>query len=179
MGCKSGWWINLRKTPESHYRVKVKIPTVGEESVWTRLSSFDAGLGKDDEGRGAFFRPEEGDEVIVGFFNDDPRQPVILGSMYNPKNVIPLEITEENEQKGIITREGARIIFDDSEKSILIETPSAENKITLVDEDAISITDENDNKITLNADGVQIESGKDIIIKAADGNIELEGKEVK
>jgi uncharacterized protein involved in type VI secretion and phage assembly len=46
----------------------VRLPMVDGESngVWSRLASFGAG-----ENRGVVFRPEIGDEVVLGFFNDE------------------------------------------------------------------------------------------------------------
>ena len=72
--------------PDKQFRVKVILPGIDEMagSVWARLAAPDAG-----KNRGWFFRPETGDEVVVGFFNNDPRQPVILGGMFSPKNARP------------------------------------------------------------------------------------------
>jgi len=36
--------------------------------------------------RGAFFIPDVGDEVLVGFINGDARQAVVLGALWNGKN---------------------------------------------------------------------------------------------
>ena len=49
-------------------------------SVWARLASLYA-----SNAFGAAFYPEVGDEVIVGFMNEDPRFPVVLGSVYSTK----------------------------------------------------------------------------------------------
>lgn len=144
--------------PEKVYRVKVRIPAFDEidakESViWARLNQPYAG-----DGRGMFWVPEAGDEVIVGFFNDDPRHAVVLGSLYNGKATPPLELTEKNQEKGIITKNGIKIIFTDEQdkEKLLIETPGA-NTILLEDENGITVTDKNKNKITLHDKGVSFE----------------------
>ena len=64
--------------PEGEDRVRVVLPLVDKraEGAWARVAALDAG-----HNRGFFFRPELGDEVVVGFFNDDPRQAVILGML--------------------------------------------------------------------------------------------------
>ena len=116
--------------------------------------------------------------MILGFLNDDPRQAIILGSVYSEKNKPPLPVKPENMMRGIFSKENLKVYCNDKDKSIRIETPKT-NRIILVDEDgAIYIADENNNQITMNADGIQISSDKDITITAKKGNITLEGKQV-
>lgn len=168
----------FEKDPEKEYRVKVILPAIDEENgaVWARLLSPDAG--KD---HGYFFRPETGDEVVVGFFNNDPRQPVILGAMYGSKNTPPEEVselTEENIKKAIVTKKGTKIGFVDKEKaSVFIETPDS-NKIVF-DDDAqmIQVTDQHGNSITMDKNGIEIKSAKDVKIDAS-GNVEIKGQKV-
>ncbi|MCB0375008.1 MAG: type VI secretion system tip protein VgrG, partial [Sinomicrobium sp.] len=93
------------------YRVKVRVPVLGDEPVWARLGQADAG-----DKRGVFLRPEPGDEVILGFFNDDPRQPVILGSLYSAgKHKIPGDFTvdKDNTTKGLVTKNGVKLHIDE------------------------------------------------------------------
>ena len=49
--------------PDGEYRVKVILPAIDEAegAVWTRL------LTPEQDSKGFFFRPEAGDEVVVGF----------------------------------------------------------------------------------------------------------------
>jgi Rhs element Vgr protein len=168
----------FEKDPEKEYRVKVILPAIDEENgaVWARLLSPDAG--KD---RGYFFRPEPGDEVVVGFFNNDPRQPVILGAMYGSKNTPPEEVselTEENIKKAIVTKKGTKIGFVDNEKaSVFIETPES-NKIVFDDDtEMIQVTDQHGNSITMDKNGIEINSEKDVKINAS-GNVEIKGEKV-
>ncbi|MCH2225982.1 MAG: phage baseplate assembly protein V, partial [Crocinitomicaceae bacterium] len=58
--------------------------------IYARLSTFSAG-----QNGGAIFRPFEGDEVVLGFINNDPRFPVILGAMYNSINEPKYPLKEE------------------------------------------------------------------------------------
>ncbi len=175
--------------PNKEFRVKVKVPRLTKTTevppsdksdglIWARLAVLDAGLTADKKlGRGTFFRPEPGDEVVLGFLNDDPRQAIILGSIYSEKNAPPQKVTQENSEKGIVTKENLKLLFNDKDKSIRLETPGT-NRIILIDQDgAIYIVDENNNQFTMNSDGVQISSDKDIAITAK-GNITLQGKKV-
>ena len=67
-----------------------------------------------------------------------------------------------------------KLTFDDEKKIINIETPKGK-KIEINDDGgSIIISDENRNKISLTSDGITIESGKDISLKAANGDIKME-----
>ncbi|HSF56048.1 MAG TPA: hypothetical protein VLA71_19990, partial [Algoriphagus sp.] len=115
-----------------------------------------------------------GDEVIVGFINEDPRDPVILGKLYSSAKPAPFTQNDDNHQKGIVTRSQLKLVFDDEKKSISIETPNG-NKITLSDDEgSILLEDENGNKVTLSSDGISLDSAKDIILKAS-GDVKIEG----
>ncbi len=161
--------------PDGAYRVKVRMPAVSadEEGVWARMALLDAGAG-----RGIFFRPEIGDEVVVGFFDEDPRFPVVLGGLHSAANAAPLEPADANPQKGIFTRENLKLLFDDEKKSVVLETPAGK-KITL-DETAgtVRIEDEHRNKLTLDANGVTIESGGNLTLKATTGTLALEAAQL-
>jgi Rhs element Vgr protein len=67
---------SLAVDPDGELRVQVKLPQMAPDQAlqWARPLSPDAGAG-----RGFVFRPEVGDEVVIGFLNDDPRQPLIMG----------------------------------------------------------------------------------------------------
>lgn len=150
--------------PDGEHRVRVKMPLVNpdQDGTWARVAAIDAG-----KERGFFFRPEIGDEVILGFLNDDPRQAVILGMLHSSANAAPLEGSDDNHQKVYQSRSKMKLFFDDEKKVIQLETPAG-NKFSLSEEDkAIKLEDQNGNKITMNADGIKIESSKAIAIKAA------------
>ena len=117
---------------------------------------------------------------MVGFFNDDPRQAVILGALYSSKNTPPAKVgklDKDNFQRAIVTKKGTLIQFDDKKAAVSIETPKA-NKI-LLDDDAkkIEITDQHGNAITLSSDGIVIKSAKDLKMEAG-GNAEIKGAKV-
>lgn len=174
-GLQVGIVSQLEDDPDGEDRILVQIPIINneEQGIWTRIASLDAG-----ENRGAIFRPEIGDEVIVGFINDDPNHAVILGMLHSSAKPSPITAKDTNHEKGFITRSEMKLLFDDDKKSITIETPGGK-KIT-IDEDAgsIVIEDDNSNTITLNSDGILAESGKDFIIKAT-GDVKIDGTNIK
>lgn len=165
----------LSDDPESEFRVQISIPSLGEdvEPLWARLGTVTAG-----DSRGTVFYPDISDEVVISFLNNDPRHPVILGSLYSSSFASPIEPNDDNYQKGYISREGLSQIFDDEKKSILFETPNG-NIVTLSDDDGgITLTDENGNSITLNSDGIELNGASDINIKAA-GDVKTEGTNIE
>jgi Rhs element Vgr protein len=165
----------FEKDPDDKLRVKVKVPAINtdENAVWARLATPDGG-----NARGIFFRPETGDEVVLGFFNNDPRQPVILGSLYSQKNVLPtgFEITEENYLKGLLTRESLKLLLDDENKLIEIQTPAG-SLLRISDKDkGIHLEDENGNKVTTDDKGINTEDKNGNKIINDDKGITLEDK---
>jgi Rhs element Vgr protein len=174
-GLQIGLVVQLESDPLSEYRVLIKLPTQAgaEEALWARVATLDAG-----KERGTFYRPEINDEVIVGFLDNNPIMPVILGCVHSSKNTAPLEPADANNIKGFYSRSKLRWQMDDDKKEILFDT-DAGNKI-LISEDAQSITiqDQNDNKIIMSQDGIEITSSKDLKIKAS-GDIKIEGTNVE
>jgi Rhs element Vgr protein len=170
-GLQIGVVTQLEEDPDGEDRVQVRMPVVGpaEEGIWARVASPDAG-----ENRGIFFRPEIGDEVVLGFLNDDPRDPVIVGQLNSSAKPAPITASDDNHEKGIVTRSEVKMMFNDEKVSLTIETPNG-NKITISDDDgSIVVADENSNTITMDSSGVAIESQGDINIKAA-GDVNIEG----
>jgi Rhs element Vgr protein len=149
--------------PDGEHRVRVRMPLVNneEEGAWARVAALDAG-----KERGFFFRPEIGDEVVLGFLNDDPRQAVILGMLHSSAKPAPLPGSGDNHEKGYQSRSKMKIYFNDEKKVMQFETPAG-NKLTLSEADkSILIEDQNSNKIEMTADGIKIESSKAIELKS-------------
>ncbi len=162
-GLQIGVVTQLENDPDGEDRIKCRIPLVStsEDGFWTRLATLDAG-----NGRGTYFRPEIGDEVVVGFLGSDPRYPVVLGQCNSSAKPSPEPAKDSNNLKGYVSREKLKLTFDDDKKILGLETPAG-NKITL-SEDAkgIVLQDQNNNKITLDNNGITIESAKDLTFKA-------------
>jgi Rhs element Vgr protein len=169
-GLQIGVVSALEGDPKEEHRIQVKLPIISadEEGVWARVLTMHAG-----EEFGVHFLPEIGNEVLVGFLNDDPNQAIVLGSLFSNTNLSPVEYSDDNFEKVIMTKSEIKITMNDELKSITLETP-AEKKITIDDDEGvIKLEDENSNIITMNPDGITIESGKDIIMKAT-GDINME-----
>ena len=154
------------ENPDSLYKVLVALPSATEEqnTVWARMANFYA-----TSGAGLEFLPEVGDEVAVAFVDSNPNNPIILGALFGAKNVAPNPAADENNFiKRITTKSKLKISFDDENKVIQIETPAA-NRITISEQDdkhMIEVKDNNNNLISMTADGIKISSDKDIILDA-------------
>lgn len=173
-GLQIGIVTQLEDDPENENRVLVSIPMIDKSSkgIWARVSTLDAG-----ENRGSFFLPEIGDEVILGFINDNPQDAVILGMLNSSAKPAPIDASDENHEKGFVTRSGIKLLFNDDEKSIAIETPGG--KKVILDEDAgmIQLEDEHGNSMILDSNGISFDTSNEIIMKAA-GDINIEGMHV-
>jgi Rhs element Vgr protein len=171
-GLQTGIVKQVSSDPDGEFRVLVNLPLLqnANKSIWARLSTFYA-----TNKAGAVFFPEQEDEVIVGFMNQDPRYPVVLGSVYSKKLAPPAPYIpdKKNSKKAIVTKGNLEISFDDQDKIIQIKTPG--KQIIKVDDKsaAISIQDSNKNTISLSKGGITLDSGSNIKITAK-GNITVQ-----
>jgi len=175
-GLYNGTVKNIYQDPDSEFRIQVNIPLLDPsgsgEGIWARLTNFYS-----TSGAGAFFLPEVDDEVIVGFLNEDPRFPVILGSLYSSNKLKPysdLSPNENNSIKAIVTKSELRIEFDDENKVLTVQTPG-DNMMVWSDKDQkITITDQNNNSIEMSSSGIDLSSPNNISIKA-DQKVSIQG----
>jgi uncharacterized protein involved in type VI secretion and phage assembly len=130
------------KDPEGLGRVKVDFPWLAEDSdavaissgedrahsYWARIATLMAG-----NGRGTYFIPEVGDEVLVAFEHGDLSRPFVLGMLWNADDAPPEEMDGEgkNHVRSITSRSGHRIVLDDSDDkpSILVVDKTGDNSI--------------------------------------------------
>lgn len=170
-GLHIGIVTQLQDDPEGSERILVKLPIISseEQGIWCRLATLDAG-----ENRGSVFRPEIDDEVIVGFINEDPNDAVILGQLHSSLHTAPIPASDDNHEKGFVTRSEMKLVFDDEKKSVTIETPAG-NKVQLDEDDgSITIEDENSNSIVMDSNGITIKSSKDLNLEAT-GDVNVSG----
>lgn len=174
-GLQIGVVTQLESDPDGKCRIKVYLPVIhkGEEGIWTRIATLDAG-----KERGSFFLPEVGDEVIVGFINDDPRSAVTLGMLHSADKPAPLKAADDNHIKGFVTRSKIKMLFDDDKKSYNLETPGGKKLILDDDANEIRIEDNNGNKIVMDSNGITLESKGKVGMKATQ-DFKVEGLNVE
>jgi Rhs element Vgr protein len=168
-GLQIGKVVQLENDPDGEDRILIKTPTLDNDArgIWTRVASLDAG-----ENRGAFFRPEIDDEVIIGFINDDPRHAVMLGMLNSSAKPAPLKGSDANDEKGFTTRSKMHISFNDQTKTITIDTPQGNHIILDEQGTKIEIKDQNDNIMTMDSSGITLKSPLNVSI-SADADIDI------
>jgi type VI secretion system secreted protein VgrG len=135
-------------------RLRVSVPVLGDVNnvLWARFASPYA-----SNMSGFCFYPETGDEVVIGFFDEDPCYPVILGAMHSPINRAPIAPSLENHIKAVVIRQDGQqlqLSFD-----------------TLLHSAQLSAAD---NQLTLQ-EGVKLESSETLAVSAA--SVSIEGEE--
>ena len=83
------------------------------KTPWIRVVQPHAGGGK-----GFYFIPEIGEEVLVDFEDQNAERPFVVGSHYNGKEYSPFHNTN-NDIKAIQTRSGHKLIFTEDESILL------------------------------------------------------------
>ena len=174
-GLQIGVVAALEGDPAGEGRIQLRIPTITETDglVWARQALLDAG-----DRRGTAFRPEIGDEVVVGFLDADPRDPVIVGALHSSAKPSPIPGADENHEKGIVTRSGMRVHWNDETVVASIDTPAGNRVVLSEDDGGIVIEDENGNRLTMGSDGIALESPRDITL-AARGNLTIESNNLE
>jgi uncharacterized protein involved in type VI secretion and phage assembly len=157
--------------PDKKNRIQVMIPSLKNSGsgLWAMLGHFYA-----NKSAGSFFIPELNSEVIIGFIDNDPRFPVVLGSLYSKNNTPKETFTADNNIKAIVTKAGIRLEFDDKDKVFTILTPGKNTLVISDKSKGVKIEDQNGNVINTDASGISITSKKDIKLTAS-GNLELKG----
>ena len=118
-----------------------------EKTPWIRLLQPHSGSGK-----GFYFVPEIGEEVLVGFQGGNAEKPYVIGTQYNGKEKSGYA-DKENSIKAVHTRSGHKLVFTEDE-SILI-TDTSGNEI-LLDTKGSNITITAPETMTLNAKNLNI-----------------------
>lgn len=107
--------------PEGLGRVQVQFvwqERKKEHTPWIRVVQPHAGAGK-----GFYFIPEIGEEVLVDFEFQNAERPYVVGAHYNGEEMSRYH-TKGNDKKVIHTRSGTKIVLNDGEGSVFIEDPS-------------------------------------------------------
>lgn len=70
--------------------------------------------------RGALFTPRVGDEVLIAYEEGDPDRPIVIGSVYNGTNTVPMKLPDKKVKSGILTLSSTggngyhMLVFDDT-----------------------------------------------------------------
>lgn len=154
--------VTSNQDPDNRGRVKLVFPWMADavESHWAPVATLYAG-----KGRGWYFMPEVGDEVLVVFEHGDINHPYVVGSLWNGQDPLPEpgHPDGENNHKILETRAGHTMTFDDT---------SGAERISIIDSSL-------DNRMVIDVAGDEISivaATGDIHIKAPAGSINFKSK---
>ena len=106
--------------PDQQGRVQISLPYLGgqNDSTWAPVATLMTG-----GGRGSWFMPEVGDEVLVAFNQEDVQHPFIIGFLWNGQDKPPSKDISTKVRR-LRTVSGHQIDFDDidGEEKITITT---------------------------------------------------------
>ena len=137
--------------PKGLGRVRVKFYWMedGEKAPWLRIASPHGG-----DGKGMYFIPEVGEEVIVAFEGNSPTKPFVLGMVWHGKAKTNFA-NSGNDVKALQTRSGIMIVMDD-------------------DAGSLHVADAKGNDMKMNGDGdINITSSENIVLTCGDAKIEM------
>jgi uncharacterized protein involved in type VI secretion and phage assembly len=163
------------RDPDNQGRVKISLPWSPDPGgssyeAWARLSTFMAG-----NNQGSWFIPDTNVEVLVIFLGGDPRNPCVIGALWNGQDAPPqsMDGAGNNNIKQLCSRNGVSITLDDTQgsESLTLQTPGGQ-KITLQDgPGSILIQDSNGNSIQLNSSGITINTSSQVSITASQAEV--------
>jgi uncharacterized protein involved in type VI secretion and phage assembly len=130
-----------------------------EKTPWIRVTSPHGGGGK-----GMFFIPEVGEEVIVGFEGDSPIKPYIIGTVYHGKASNTFS-NGGNDVKALQTRSGNKVIMNDADGSVFVEDKDGNSMLI---DGAGNITVKSNNTVTIDATNEITLKTKKITMEAED-----------
>jgi uncharacterized protein involved in type VI secretion and phage assembly len=135
-------------------RIKARVPAVlhSETTGWCQPCVPYAG-----DQVGMLFLPEAGDFVWIEFEGGDPSYPIWVGCNWRdgqmPSDAAPAV-------RIVVTKSGHKLLFDD-------------------DAESITVTDPNENEVTLDSSGITLaRKGKSVVVSDSDVNINDGGLQV-
>jgi type VI secretion system secreted protein VgrG len=150
--------------PKGLGRVRVRFywQNPDKKTPWLRVSSPHGGGGK-----GMFFIPEVGEEVIVGFEGNSPTKAYVDGTVYHGK-ANSTHSNAGNDVKALQTRSGNKVVMNDAAGSVFVE-----------DKDGNSMMYDGAGNITVKANKkIHLVCGSASITMLEDGTIDIVGKDV-
>jgi phage protein D len=166
--------VTNNNDPDKMGRIRVKYPSLSdsEESAWARVLSHNAG-----KERGIFMLPQVGDEVVVAFENGESRRPLVIGSVFNGKDLPGNELLPDqkggfavmsNDRGYVHTKED--LTFKSDKKMIIEVTNDQESKVQG------AVKNEGSKTVEMKAGtSYTLEAGSSMTVKGATISVEAQG----
>ena len=127
------------------------------ETGWMRVSTPYSGNGK-----GQLFTPEVGSQVLVGYEQNQPDFPVVLGNLFHPQNPQQAKYTTaENHLKGLQTAGGNKVVMSDKKGQQTILLSNSNNKDT-----AVLVSFQGDGSVHIQSKGPVTVTGANVTLAA-------------
>ena len=165
-------------------RIKVEYPwyngTSGQTpSEWARLC-----LPYASKESGLWMLPEVGDEVVIFFENGNIDSPIVMGSLFGERNPAPksgktgdLNSDGKNNLRFIKTKSGHLLCFDDSDEGGITVQDRDKRKFEINSkEKSLTLTDEQNNQIVIDPNGVTVKSKGGSQVEVQDSGITIKSK---
>ncbi|HET9517955.1 MAG TPA: VgrG-related protein, partial [Actinoplanes sp.] len=158
--------------PEQLGRVRVHFPTLSadDESAWARIAT--PGAGRE---RGLQWLPEVDDEVLVGFELDDHARPVVLGGLWNRRDVPPDPAVASGgsvKQRLLVSRTDSRLTFDDDRPSVSLSLGGSPCQVRLEQSESALTGDQ---KLVVSAAQIEIKASQKLSLSGAQVEITSSG----
>jgi len=153
--------------PQQLGRIKVQIPRLptGPESDWARVAQPAAGAG-----RGFYWLPEVGDEVLIAFELGQANRPYVIGALWNGKDK-PMSgaYQNDNSTRMIQTKSGHKVILSDKsgDEKIVIADKSGKRTITFDVKNKKFVVEDGEGDIELHAKKKIVLDCEDLEIKTS------------
>ncbi len=156
---------NLDRTDQG--RVQLHLPWLPGYEPWARVAVLMAG-----DGRGTYFIPQVGDEVLVAFNHGDVREPYVVGSLWNGRDNPPGSGLDPVNRRLIRTPKGHEIEFDDALGTVAIKSARGQSIVLGPDKIEIALDEQKTTVITLQKGGnVTIKASNTITLDAPTINV--------
>ncbi len=177
-GLLIGKVIQYKNGADGHELIEVEIPAYNAEettqTVYARLANFAAGANG-----GAVFRPYPDDEVVLGFVNDDPRHPIILGSLYNSTTEPPYALDEDVQPEIGLSFNDWKISIHEEDEVMTIASPKGQEFVLDDSDESISMAFDSSNGIKISSDGIELNGSNITITAGGSGKIEMGAMEIE
>jgi uncharacterized protein involved in type VI secretion and phage assembly len=154
--------VTDNEDPEGLSRVRVRLDmhTEDQQSFWARIAT-PMGGGE----IGVYFLPEIDDEVLVGFISEDPSHPVVLGCVWNSRQLPPETNSDGNNDRRLIrSRSEHELRFDDGDANEIELTMKDGSRVYLTDGHAL-MEDRQGNKVEIKDGNVTVEAKQKLTLK--------------
>lgn len=161
--------------PEGLARVRIRLLNadgIGDQDgpVWARVATPFAG-----PDYGAYFLPDVGDQVVASFLHGDPRQPIVIGSLWHGNAQPPERLGGSRVDRWTLKgKAGTRVAVVEENGGSTISLRTANGvRGTWTDSGGGSITLRGGGaSVTISGAGVKIETAAKVEVKAAQVDVE-------